>query len=243
MKRLCLLLFFVVAFVASGCVRPFVKTQPGLDLAESQARETLMVTMGVHYQDNAGDENQRRGAVKAVMELANNKELGVVGMETKDRLTKLLAEEGFVLTTDDFRSKQYAFDPVAQNDALNTLAGFWFHPEGATRPFNTMLFDANLVEVAQRVRTPDKPEEYFSSIDVTISEGISFGCGGLIGWYYPIVTIRIRIIDNRGVEVYRARYIGEGDRSFGVSDRKPTNMRRAVERALSVRPEIEVEDL
>ncbi|CAN0420643.1 unnamed protein product, partial [Laminaria digitata] len=216
----------VSTMALSACGKDYVKTSEGLILEKSKARPTLLVTMGMHNEDT-GEESMLKAAAAA----SNNQNIDTVGQDAFNQIKGLLAEDGFVLTLDAEQAKKHGTSKMAENESMQKMAGYWYHPDCSSNSFNYGVLGLNMETIALNLRDPENLDEHFASVDVSVGEGSGFSIGR-IGRFYPIVTISIRIIDNAGKEVYRARYRGKGDKNFLVADRSPSNMKLAISRAL-----------
>ena len=230
------ILLLVALFFMSGCATTWVKRAP--KSTPQSPQETLVASFRVMSQapGEAGD-------VKALATLAQNDSIAKFGPIAQKKLEAALEPKGFKFTFDKPRAVKLGEASYMKSKSMTALSGTWIHPDTSPYSFNNAFFDSSLAKIAQTLKVPEKPQEHFASVSVYIHEGSNFSCGGIIGWFYPIITVDIRILNNRGVEVFNARFKGEGDSSFGVADRGTANLTKALDGAISQMKELKEKDL
>lgn len=231
-----LLLSIAALLFLSGCATTWVKRAP--NSTPKAPAKTLVASMRVMSQ--APGES---GDAKALSTLVQNKYLDQFGPIAYTKLSEALAKKGFALTIDKPRALKLGEASYMKNKTVSTLSGIWVHPDTTPYSFNNAFFDSSLVKIASTLRIPENPGEHFASVSVYIHEGSNFACAGIIGWFYPIVTVDVLILNNKGKEVFNARFKGEGDSSFGVADRGAENLTKALNGAIGQMNGLEEKDL
>ena len=226
--------------LASGCASTWVKRD---GQAPAQPLETLNASMVVVSQAPGQGQDNAGSSAKGLATMLQNKDLDKFGDGARAMLEEAMLKQGFRLTLDKPRALRAGDSSLAKNKNMQTLSGVWAHPETSAYGFNGTYFDSGLVKVAQTLRDPERPQEHFASITVYVHEGSSFACGSVLGWFYPIITVDMRVLNNAGKEVYNSRIRGEGDSSFGVADRSPSNLTLGLKRALMKMNALEVKPL
>lgn len=226
--------------LSAGCASTWVKragAQPAQPVETLNASLTLTSRAPGQTNDSSGD------SAKALVTMVQNKDLDKFGERALEMTQEALLKRGYQLTLDKERAVRLGDSSLAKNKDMQTLSGFWTHPQTSPYAFNGTFFESSLVKVAQTLQTPDKPQEHFASITLYVYEDADWACGSIIGWFFPVVTMDVRILNNKGKEIFNSRVRGEGDSSFAVADRSPANLELALKRALMKMNALEVESL
>lgn len=236
-KPLLIVAMSLVLFVAGcGSLGPHVAKTSDIELNSAAARPTLMVSMFIQ-----NEQDEDGGLLKAANEMANNQQLSTVGSDAYSQVAEMLAKDGFVLSTDPPQAKKLGESKMAKSD-MAKVGGLWYHPDGATTQFTKTSINGDYSDVALKLRDQENLEEHFAQVSITVGEGSGFSVGP-IGRFYPIVYLRILILNNQGRVVYKTYLVGEGDKNFMVTDRSPANMKIAISRALRSRTQLEVDTI
>lgn len=238
MKKTLLIVAMLCVLFMGGCgtLGPHVAKTAEIELDQDAVRQTLMVSMFIQ---NEQDENA--GVLRAANDAANNAQLDTIGADAYNQVATMLAKDGFVLSTDPPQAKKLGESKMAKSNAAKA-GGVWYHPDGATAQFTKVSINGDYSDTALTLRDQENLEEHFAQISITVGEGSGFAIGR-IGRFYPIVYLRILILNNQGRAVYKTYLVGEGDKNFLVTDRSPANMKIAISRALRSRTQLDVDTM
>lgn len=235
-------LITLLALGATGCATTWVKRA---DKPQPQPPQTLLASLNIYSRspDSQVDPQDSASSAKAIAFLIQNKDLDAFGAQAQAQLSEMMLERGYALTFDKERAVRLGDSSLARNKSIQTLSGGWVHPQTSPYDFNGNYFNSALVKVAQTLRDPAQPQEHFASITIFVHEASDFACGGIMGWFYPVITVDLRVLNNQGKEVFNSRIKGEGESQFAAADRSAKNLSLGLKRALMKMKAIEVEKL
>lgn len=235
--RALMLMLFVMSVTATGCATSWIKTDAPLP---AQPRPTLLTALMVSSSapEDTGQQEALTPDAKSAVFMIQNEDLDDFGLAAEPMLQQAMIELGYELHMDRARALKLGDSGLTRSAYMQSQHGIWAHPQASTSTFNGTWFDSNLVKIANKLRDEQAPQEHFASISLHVYEGSE-----LMFWYMPLVSVDVRIINNKGKEVLDARFLGAGDSSFGAADRSATNLKRALERALMKMASLEVEAL
>ena len=238
-----LLLLLLISLSSVGCATEWVKRRGGVGPDPVQATHLASMATGVErYEDET--------AVQAVVAVAQNEKLERFGLEALPRIQEVLRAEGFALEIDEARAKRLrtglgVAEGLQGNRAATALIGWWAHPE--TSPMNFAYHDRWGDDYGDEARALGAGEEgaprYFTAVHLAIEEHRGGGCGPIFSSYYPVVVLRVRVIDQAGQPVYEAQVTGEGESQMAATDRSVENLMLALDEALAKLRAMEEEPL
>ena len=132
--------------------------------------------------------------------------------------TVFMAKHGMKVVTRPTSCKELSLINVGKDmgSALSAVSGVWYSPEGSLKEIDastTFLFGGKqFVEAAD---DPDVPNEAFVFITGTVLEGSEW-----LIMKKPIFLMDIRVLDENGEDLMRARGLGEGETSPFIMDRQ-----------------------
>ena len=229
-------MLLLLSLTATGCATSWIKADSALP---KQPRPTLLtaLTVSSFAPQETGQEETLSPEAKTAIFMIQNQDLDDFGLAAEPLLKEAVFELGYELRMDRARALKLG-DSGLTRSAYMQAHGIWAHPQASTSTFNRTWFDSNLVKVADKLRDAQAPQEHFASIEIHVYETSDW-----LFWYAPMVSVDVRIIDNRGKEVLDARFLGKGDSSLGAADRSATNLKRALDRALDQMATLEIESL
>lgn len=231
---------FLMLFVLTGgmgCASVFVKKSSKLNNLE-EPRPTLLASAMVRVGEK---DDEGGGLMDAALNMAMNTHLEAFGGKMVETATGFMAKHGLRLVKDAPRAKKLSLINVSKGvgDALAVMSGVWISPEGSTKQIDantSFLFGAKqFVEAADDA---DIPNEAFVFITGRIIEQSNW-----LIMKKPIFQIDIRVLDENGEDLLKARGRGEGDASPFVMDRQKPNLEKALNAALAGLELIEVEEI
>lgn len=230
-------MLFLLSLTATGCATSWIKADAPLP---KQPRPTLLtaLTISSFAPQETGQQEPLSAETKSAIFMIQNQDLDDFGLAAEPMLQEAVFALGYELRTDRSRALRLGDSGLTRSAYMQSQHGIWTHPQASTSTFNGTWFDSSLVKVADKLRDAQTPQEHFASVELHVYETSDW-----MFWYAPIVSVDVRIINNRGKEVLDARFLGEGDSSFGAADRSATNLKRALERALDQMAYLEVESL
>jgi hypothetical protein len=232
---------FVMFFVLSGgvgCASVFVKKSSRLDNLE-EPRPTLLASAMVRVGEK--DDEGGGGLMDAALNIAMNTHLEAFGGKMLEAATGFMAKHGMEVVMDPPRAKKLSLINVGKDmgSALSAVSGVWYSPQGSLKELDastSFLFGGK-----QFVEAADDPEvlnEAFVFITGTVLEKSEW-----LVMKKPVFRMDIRVLDENGEDLMRARGLGEGDASPFVMDRQKHNLEKALNAALAGLEVIEVEKL
>ncbi len=232
---------FLMLFVLTGsmgCASVFVKKSSKLENLE-EPRPTLLASAMVRVGEK--DDENSGGLMDAALNIAMNTHLEAFGGKMIETATGFMAKHGMRVVKDPPRAKKLSLINVGKDmgSALSAVSGVWFSPEGSLKELDantSFLFGGKqFVEAAD---DPEVPNEAFVFITGTVLEDSEW-----LIMKKPVFRMDIRVLDENGEDLMRARGRGEGDTSPFVMDRQKHNLEKALNAALAGLEVIEVEKL
>lgn len=211
--------------LATGCMKPYIKAADGFP--PSGGVSALLVSQMIVNQESSSEGAAAMEIARASTAMAHNKELPVFNDRLSAGVATHLGEHGVTVVRDAARTEALTrVDWGDMTNAMSVLSGSYVDPAGSTLVVvPTVLNRKRLMEKTAEALGGGESYVY---VYTQVIERHRF-----VIMREPQVVVHVTVTDPRGVEVYRARGVGEGDMSAFVMNKSADALTGALDEALA----------
>ena len=207
-------------FILFSCATPFLKVKSEVSF---ESTPTLMTTVFMNTVDERDGSNP--------FDMLEREDIDEVGQRMITKSVQMLDKQGFQVYLDKEKTQRFSLitdDVEAIGTSRGFFGGVWYCDDASTTVIdNNTIFDEPLISQVISTLDTERENEYFLFISATLTEKENYFIKRKIHLLIDYV-----IVNEVGIVVFRARGIGEGEKSFLFADKSKKSLTLAIDNAI-----------